>query len=186
MNPDNPAHLQASQGGFPSAAPSAFASAMARRDSGSSLVSSRLDDLGLNLDLPGLQVCTPRSTLESVQAQEWRARCFLQSSTCQSAWQHARCSDTCACNLLVHALGKNGLLDAKQSQLAIDSCCGVWLAPGVHPAKAGRAPGRARGGALGSAPEGASRLCCPLLLMMRAASACKHRTRWASEPAKST
>ena len=44
-----------SQGGA-TAAPSAFASAMARRDSGSSLVSSRLDDLGLNLDLPGLQV----------------------------------------------------------------------------------------------------------------------------------
>ena len=33
-----------------------FSSSLARRDSGSSLVSSRLDDLGLNLDLPGLQV----------------------------------------------------------------------------------------------------------------------------------
>lgn len=44
-----------SQGG-PSAGPSAFATGMGRRDSGSSLVISRLDDLGLNLDLPGLQV----------------------------------------------------------------------------------------------------------------------------------
>ncbi len=33
-----------------------FSGSLARRDSGSSLVSSRLDDLGLNLDLPGLQV----------------------------------------------------------------------------------------------------------------------------------
>ena len=44
-------------GGGPAAPPqSAFASAMARRDSTSSQVSSRLDDLGINLDLPGLQV----------------------------------------------------------------------------------------------------------------------------------
>ena len=33
-----------------------YAGSLARRDSQSSHVSSRLDDLGLNLDLPGLQV----------------------------------------------------------------------------------------------------------------------------------
>jgi hypothetical protein len=34
-------------------------STIARRDSQSSFVSSRFDDLGLNLDLPGLQVTAP-------------------------------------------------------------------------------------------------------------------------------
>lgn len=40
--------------GAPGGVPSA--SGIGRRDSQSSFVSSRLDDLGLNLDLPGLQV----------------------------------------------------------------------------------------------------------------------------------
>ena len=39
-----------------SAQPHPFAGSLARRDSQSSHISSRPDDLGLNLDLPGLQV----------------------------------------------------------------------------------------------------------------------------------
>ena len=57
--------------GGPVAPPqSAFASAIVRRDSGSSLVSSRLDDLGaLNLDLPGLQVCVWVHSVEAPPGQ---------------------------------------------------------------------------------------------------------------------
>ncbi len=42
--------------------------ALGRRDSQSSFVSSRLDDLGLNLDLPGLQVVILKSAAAHITA----------------------------------------------------------------------------------------------------------------------
>lgn len=53
-------------GGAANVPQSAFASTMARRDSTSSMVSSRLDDLGLGLDLPGLQVGAGSSPQQAV------------------------------------------------------------------------------------------------------------------------
>ena len=42
--------------------PHPFSSSLVRRDSQSSLVSSRMDELGLNLDLPGLQASLALAT----------------------------------------------------------------------------------------------------------------------------
>jgi hypothetical protein len=64
---------------------SAFASAMVRRDSGSSLVSSRLDDLGaLNLDLPGLQ-----ASFRCILDMKWLPGTAACSACPDNPWQES-------------------------------------------------------------------------------------------------